>query len=222
MNRKWMAGFLAICLVLGSTSVALASSGRGTKGSQSPAAAGAQKGRSVDHQQKVSDLKAELAKLRELQRQANDLRHQLNHEYSGLRQAIGQAIDEGKVDLLKEKLPELQALRTKLQAASAEQEQERVQTQGFEAAKKSADVDGATARIQAAEARVQARIDALQSALDSMKTLSENITSQLTGAPSQPADEQDSDGATPPADTTTTTDQTTAPADSTVPATTTP
>lgn len=215
MNRKWMAGFLAICLVLGSTSVALASSGRGTKGSQAPATAGAQKGRSVDRQQKVSDLKADLAKLRELQRQANDLRHQLNREYSGLRRAIGQAMDEGKADLLKEKLPELQALRTKLQAASAEQEQERVQTQGFEAAKKSADVDGATARIQAAEARVQARIDALQAALDSMKSLSEDITSQLSAAPSQPADDQESDGSTPAADTTTV-DQTVAPVDSTV------
>ncbi|GEM_PF-5667362 len=190
MNRKWMAGTLAAALVVGSTSVAMASPDRSSKRQAPTAVESHEKGRSAERAQQVAALKAELAKLRDLKLQANDLRHQLNHEYSQMRRSIGQAVEAGQVDLLKQVLPELQDMRTKLQAAAEAQSEEQVETDGFEQARKTASVDLALARIQAAEERVQQRIDALQAALTAMQDLNARLAAQLPADSSQKVDEE--------------------------------
>lgn len=187
MNRKWMAGALAACLVLGSTTIALADSGKSAgkapaKASQSQVTT---KTHGTDRKAQVAELRQELAKLRDLQRQSNDLRHQLNGQWSTLRREIGQAMDLGQVDLLKAELPQLQAVHSDLKAAVEQQQQEKNETAGFASAKKGGDVSGALARIQAAEARVQARIDAEQKAIDEMKTLSADIEAKIAALPAK-------------------------------------
>lgn len=135
-----------------------------------------------ERQQQVAALKTEIAKLQSLQRQAVDLRRQVNTALKTLRQTIDGAQKGQKWQALRDALPGLKAVQQRTGDIREEYQQSEGAMEAFEDAHSSSDVQAAVAAIQDAEVRVQARIDALQQVLDAVN----QVTQQIQTAPADP------------------------------------